>query len=127
MHNLKITVQSPDPETAPVRSFQAHATEQITARWQGLTEFTPESPNITLLATALDPRFQKLKFFTADQVFKVQSTVQTMALAVADKKQMKQPTARENGASSTAHNSPRSACQEGHIVPRHTVIRLQLQ
>uniref|UniRef100_A0A8C1VWD7 HAT C-terminal dimerisation domain-containing protein n=1 Tax=Cyprinus carpio TaxID=7962 RepID=A0A8C1VWD7_CYPCA len=110
VHNLKITVQSPNPETAPVRSFQAHATEQITARWQGLTEFTPESPNITLLATALDPRFQKLKFLTADQVFKVQSTVQTMALVVVDKKQVRQPTASENGTSSTAHNSP-----EAHV------------
>ncbi|GAA6077434.1 E3 SUMO-protein ligase ZBED1-like, partial [Tachysurus ichikawai] len=107
VHKLKNT-QSPDLETASVRSFQAHATEQITARWQGLMEFTPESPNITLLAAALDPRFRKLKFLPADQVFKVQSTVQNMALAVAAKKQARQPTEREHGTSSTAHNSQKA-------------------
>ncbi|KAI7790056.1 putative zinc finger BED domain-containing protein 4-like, partial [Triplophysa rosa] len=106
VHKLKKNIERPDLESAPVRSFQAHATEQITARWQGLMEFTPESPNITLLAAALDPRFRKLKFLPADQVFKVQSTVQTMALAVAAKKQARQPTPSENGASSTAHDSP---------------------
>ncbi|XP_065111079.2 E3 SUMO-protein ligase ZBED1-like [Paramisgurnus dabryanus] len=106
VHKLKNNIQTPDFETAPVRSFQAHATEQITARWQGLTEFTPESPNTTLLAAVLDPRFRKLEFLPSDQVFKVQSTVQTMALAVAAKKQPKQLTASENGTSSTVHDSP---------------------
>ncbi|ROL55248.1 Zinc finger BED domain-containing protein 1 [Anabarilius grahami] len=105
VHKLKNNIQSPDLETAPVRSFQAHAKEQITARLQGLMEFTPESPNITLLAAALDPSFRKLKFLPADQVFEVQSTVQNMALAVAAKKQAWQPTESENGTSSTAHNS----------------------
>lgn len=108
VHKLKNSIQSPDLETAPMRLFQVHATEQITARWQGLTEFTPESPNITLLAAALDPRFRKLKFLPADQVFKVQSTVQNMALAVAAKKQARQPTESENGTSCTAHDSPKS-------------------
>lgn len=75
VHKLKKNIQSPDLETAPVRSFQAHATEQVTERWQGLTEFSPESPNITQLAAALDPRFRKLRFLPADEVFKVQSAV----------------------------------------------------
>ncbi|XP_073710072.1 E3 SUMO-protein ligase ZBED1-like [Misgurnus anguillicaudatus] len=124
VHKLKNNIQTPEFETAPVRSFQAHATEQITARWQGLTEFTPESPNITLLAAALDSRFRKLKFLPADQVFKVQSTVQTMALAVATKKQPKQPTASENGTSSTVHDSPEAHAKR---VTSFLDIRLQLQ
>ena len=37
VHKLKNNIQSPDLETAALRSFHAHVTEQITARWQGLT------------------------------------------------------------------------------------------
>lgn len=47
VHKLKNNIWSPYLDTAPVRSFQTHATEQITARWQGMMEFTPESPNST--------------------------------------------------------------------------------
>lgn len=75
VHKLKKNIQSPELETAPVSSFQTHATEQVTERWQGLLEFTPESPNITLLAAALDPRFRKLRFLAAEEVVKVQSAV----------------------------------------------------
>ena len=73
VHKLKKNIQSSEIETAPVRLFQTQATDQITERWQGLTQFTPDTPNITLLAAALDPRFRKLKFLPADEVFKPNS------------------------------------------------------
>ena len=106
VHKLKKNIQSSEIETAPVRLFQTQATDQITERLQGLTQFTPDTPNITLLAAALDPRFRKLKFLPADEVFKVQSTVQTMALAA---KQHAQPNTVEIGASTTAQDSPPEA------------------
>ncbi|XP_049447563.1 E3 SUMO-protein ligase ZBED1-like [Epinephelus fuscoguttatus] len=107
VHKLKKNIQSPELETAPVSSFQTHATEQVTERWQGLLEFTPESPNITLLAAALDPRFRKLRFLAAEEVVKVQSAVRAMALAA--KQQVRQPTASKHGADSTAQDSPPAA------------------
>ena len=106
VHKLKKNIQSSEIETAPVRLFQTQATDQITERWQGLTQFTPDTPNITLLAAALDPRFRKLKLLPADEVFKVQSTVQTMALAA---KQHAQLNTVESGASTTAQDSPPEA------------------
>ncbi|KAL1277141.1 hypothetical protein QQF64_023814 [Cirrhinus molitorella] len=86
-------------------------------------EFTPESPNITLLAAALDPRFRNLKFLPAAQGFKVQSTIQTMALAVAAKKQVRQPlqVKMEHPAQ---HTTPQK-CMPRHVIPQHTGIRLQ--
>ncbi len=107
VYKLKQNIQRPELETAPMRSFQTHAAEQVTERWEGLTEFTPESPIITLLAASLDPRFRKLRFLPADEVLKVQNTVRAMALAA--KQQVRQPTASNHGASSTAQDSPPAA------------------
>lgn len=108
---LKQNIEEPELETAPVRSFQTHAAEQITERWEGLTEFTPESPNITLLAAALDPRFRKMKFLPADEVFKIQNTVRAMAFAASQ--QVRKPTASNHGASSTAQDSLPAAKARG--------------
>lgn len=108
---LKQNIEEPELESAPVRSFQTHAAEQITVRWEGLTEFTPESPNITLLAAALDPRFRKMKFLPADEVFKIQNTVRAMAFAASQ--QVRKPTASNHGASSTAQDSPPAAKAKG--------------
>ncbi|XP_078025235.1 E3 SUMO-protein ligase ZBED1-like [Epinephelus lanceolatus] len=91
VQKIKKKLQNPDLESSSVKSFQAHVTERVTERWKDLTEFKPESPNITLLPAALDPRFRKLKFLPADQAFSVKSTVQTMALAA---KQQMRSTAR---------------------------------
>ncbi|XP_037118152.1 E3 SUMO-protein ligase ZBED1-like [Syngnathus acus] len=88
VHNLKKSTLSSAFKTASVRAFQAQVAEQITARWQKLFLFQPEAPNTVLLAAALDPRFRKLKFLPAEDVFKVQCTIQSMALAV--KKQARQ-------------------------------------
>uniref|UniRef100_A0A3Q2YJJ4 Zinc finger BED domain-containing protein 4-like n=2 Tax=Hippocampus comes TaxID=109280 RepID=A0A3Q2YJJ4_HIPCM len=82
VHNLKKSILSSAFKTASVRAFQAQVTEQITERWQKLFLFQPEAPNTVLLAAALDPRFRKLKFLPAEDVFKVQCTIQSMALAV---------------------------------------------
>lgn len=106
VHKIKKKLQNPDLESPPVKSFQAYATEQVTERWKDITEFKPESPNIYLLAAALDPRFRKLKFLPADQAFSVKSTIQSMALAA---KRQVRPTASGNGASSTAEDSPPAA------------------
>ena len=66
VHKIKKKLQNPDPESSPVKSLQAHATELATERWKDLMDFKPESPDITLLAAALDPKFRKLKFLPAD-------------------------------------------------------------
>ena len=44
--------------------------------------FEPENPDTAFLAAALDPRFRKLKFLPSEEVLKVQSTVQKMAIAI---------------------------------------------
>ncbi|XP_061542548.1 E3 SUMO-protein ligase ZBED1-like [Phycodurus eques] len=85
VHNLKKSTLSVAFKTASVRAFQAQVAEQITERWQKLFLFQPEGPNTVLLAAALDPRFRKLKFLPAEDVFKVQCTIQSMALAVKKK------------------------------------------
>lgn len=81
VQNLKKSTLTAELETAPVKAFQASAAEQITERWQGLYAFLPDAPNPVLLAAALDPRFRKLKFLPAEEVFKVQTSIQSMALA----------------------------------------------
>ncbi|KAK0138793.1 Zinc finger BED domain-containing protein 1 [Merluccius polli] len=81
VQNLKKSTLTAELETAPVKAFQASAAEQITERWQELYEFLPDTPNPVLLAAALDPRFRKLKFLPTEEVFKVQTSVQSMALA----------------------------------------------
>lgn len=81
VQNLKKSTLTAELETAPVKAFQASAAEQITERWQGLYEFSPDAPKPALLAAALDPRFRRLKFLPAEEVFKVQTAIQSMALA----------------------------------------------
>lgn len=56
-------------ETAPVRTFQGRAAEQISGRWEDLFVYQSEDPNTALLAAALDPRFKKLKFLPSDESF----------------------------------------------------------
>ncbi|KAM9830564.1 E3 SUMO-protein ligase ZBED1-like isoform 1-T1 [Syngnathus typhle] len=82
VHNLKKATLSSTFESDSVKEFQAQVIEQIAERWQKLFSFHPEAPNTVLLAAALDPRFRKLKFLPAEDVFKVQSQIQSMALAV---------------------------------------------
>ena len=98
VQSLKKSIQR-SAETAPVKEIQANLAEQITSRWQGLFVFEPASPNTILVAAALDPRFRKLKFLPADEIFKVQSTVQTMALSV--RKETKQRSVNEDNPSTT--------------------------
>ncbi|CAJ1065719.1 E3 SUMO-protein ligase ZBED1-like [Xyrichtys novacula] len=101
--SLKKSIQSLAFETSVVQSYQTHATEQITERWQGLSVFQPESPNTVLLAAALDPRFRRLKFLASDEIFKVQSTVQNMATAIS--REAGQTNASENDALNTAQDN----------------------
>ncbi|XP_077389161.1 E3 SUMO-protein ligase ZBED1-like [Festucalex cinctus] len=82
VHNLKKSMLSSTFKTASATAFQAQVAEQITEKWQKLFSFQPEAPNTVLLAAALDPRFRKLKFLPDEEVFKVQCTIQSMALVV---------------------------------------------
>lgn len=82
-----------------MKAFQASAAEQITERWQGLYEFLPDAPKPVLLAAALDPRFRKLKFLPAEEVLKVQTSIQSMALAA--RKDSKQKHVRVEEATAT--------------------------
>ncbi|XP_077065670.1 E3 SUMO-protein ligase ZBED1-like [Siphateles boraxobius] len=111
VQNLKKSTLTAEPETAPVKAFQASVAEQITKRWEGLYEFLPESgaPNPVLLAAALDPRFRKLKFLPAEEVLKVQTSIQSMALAARkDSKQTHVTVEKATTTTSATHTKGRS-------------------
>lgn len=88
-------------ESGPLRAFQLTATEQLQERWRGETAFSDTAPNTVILATALDPRFRRLKFLSPAEVLQVQTKVQTMALAV--KREMD---VQQHSCSSTSTNTP---------------------
>ncbi|XP_034565509.1 zinc finger BED domain-containing protein 1-like [Notolabrus celidotus] len=67
-------------DTAPVQAFQTAASDEITARWSTEVTVTSDNPSSQIIATALDPRFRKLKFLTPEERFGVQRKVQTLAL-----------------------------------------------
>ncbi|XP_019746963.1 zinc finger BED domain-containing protein 1-like isoform X2 [Hippocampus comes] len=107
VHNLKKAALSSAFESASVKEFQAQVAEQITERWQELFFFQPEAPNTVLLAAALDPRFRKLKFLPAEDVFKVQSTIQSMALAFKKEERQSQVSEDEGTATSESRFAPK--------------------
>ena len=67
-------------ESVPVNSFQAATAQEMASRWEGETGFTEDGENVCVIATALDPRFCKLKFLSPDDILKVQIKIQTLAL-----------------------------------------------
>lgn len=109
IQTLKKSTLSLALETAPVRAFQGLAGEQITDRWAELFVFKPEDPNTALLAAALDPRFRKLKFLPCEESFKVQSTIQTMALTV--KREDKQSNEQGNESTTNIEDHPTTQAQ----------------
>ncbi|XP_077368113.1 E3 SUMO-protein ligase ZBED1-like [Festucalex cinctus] len=102
VHNLKRATLSSAFETAPVKEFQAQVVQQIEERLQEVFLFQPEAANTVLLATALDPRFRNLKFLPAEDVLKVQSAIQSMALAVEKEE-------RQSGSEAAAESGGRLA------------------
>ncbi|KAK3568355.1 hypothetical protein QTP86_005437 [Hemibagrus guttatus] len=92
----------------------------ITERWKDLFVFSPEDPNTILLAAALDPRFRKLKFLPADELFKVQRIIQTMALTL--KKEVRQSNAKEKEATtSLMEEDPPTHTKDGSF---HSILGL---
>uniref|UniRef100_A0AAQ6AK64 HAT C-terminal dimerisation domain-containing protein n=1 Tax=Amphiprion ocellaris TaxID=80972 RepID=A0AAQ6AK64_AMPOC len=89
-------------ESAPLRAFQLTATEQLQERWKGETFFSDTAPNTVILATALDPRFRRLKFLSPDEVLHVQTKLQTMVLA--EKREM--DVQQHGSCSSTSTDTP---------------------
>lgn len=79
VHNLKKTTEGSAFETPSVKTCQAAMASEVQSRWEDVCVFDQDSPNVALIAAALDPRFRRLKFLSAQDTFKVQSTVQTMA------------------------------------------------
>ncbi|XP_053551460.1 E3 SUMO-protein ligase ZBED1-like [Bombina bombina] len=67
-------------ESHALKSFQATAADQLQNRWKGI--LFEQVPNSVILASALDPRFRRLKFLTTEQIITVHAKVQTEALAV---------------------------------------------
>lgn len=108
VQSLKKSTLSAACDTAAVKAFQGIAAEQITDRWKDLFVFKPEDPNTALLAAALDPRFRKLKFLSSEESFKVQSTIQTIALTV---KKQEERLVRAQGNESTAKDDHHPATQ----------------
>ncbi|KAI4892975.1 hypothetical protein NFI96_003470 [Prochilodus magdalenae] len=94
------STQSAAFESAPLQAFQLTATEHLQERWREETSFSDAAPNTVLLATALDPRFRRLKFLSPEEVLHVQTKVQTMALA--EKREMDV----QQHCSSTSTNTP---------------------
>ncbi|KAL7854971.1 hypothetical protein SRHO_G00033500 [Serrasalmus rhombeus] len=98
---LKST-QSAAFESAPLRAFQLTATQHLQERWREETSFSDTTPNTVILATALDPRFRRLKFLSPEEVLHVQTKVQTMALA--EKREM--DVQQHGSCSSTSTDTP---------------------
>ncbi|XP_072768749.1 E3 SUMO-protein ligase ZBED1-like [Nerophis lumbriciformis] len=67
-------------QTASIKCFQVTAAREITSRWEAETTFKDDGPNVCILAAALDPRFRKLKFLTADECLKVQYKLHAIVL-----------------------------------------------
>ncbi|CAL9687558.1 unnamed protein product [Knipowitschia caucasica] len=67
-------------ENASVKCFQVTAAHEITSRWEAETTFKDDGPNVCILAAALDPRFRKLKFLTADECLNVQEKLKAIIL-----------------------------------------------
>uniref|UniRef100_A0A3Q3FQ82 Zinc finger BED domain-containing protein 1-like n=1 Tax=Kryptolebias marmoratus TaxID=37003 RepID=A0A3Q3FQ82_KRYMA len=63
------------------KSIQTQVFETAPERWKGETSFSEIAPNTVILATALDPRFRRLKFLSAAEVLLVHTKLETMALA----------------------------------------------
>ncbi|XP_059208582.1 E3 SUMO-protein ligase ZBED1-like [Centropristis striata] len=99
VQNLKKSTDNSACETTAMKALKADMIQQITDRWNYLLVFSPEDPNTTLLAAALDPRFRKLKFLPAEEVFKVQSTIQTMALRFQNEARQSNAQANEDSTS----------------------------
>lgn len=66
-------------ETPSVMACQTAMANDIQLRWEALCVFDQDTPNIALIAAALNLQFRRLKFLSPQDTFKVQSTVQTMA------------------------------------------------
>lgn len=77
---LQRATQKTSFESAPVNSFQTDASQEIASRWEGEASFRDDSQNVCIIASALDPRFRKLKFLSSDEILKVQFKLQTLAL-----------------------------------------------
>ncbi|KAK3542854.1 hypothetical protein QTP70_005434 [Hemibagrus guttatus] len=120
VQNLKKSVNSLSFETATVKTLLTNVVQQITERWKDLFVFSPEDPNTILLAAALDPRFRKLKFLPADELFKVQRIIQTMALTL--KKEVRQSNAKEKEATtSLMEEDPPTHTKDGSF---HSILGL---
>lgn len=66
-------------DSTSVKAFQIAAEQEITTRWSADVTVKDEFPSKHLLATALDPRFRRLKFLTAEEKFAVHAKVQYLA------------------------------------------------
>ncbi|XP_051580157.1 E3 SUMO-protein ligase ZBED1-like [Myxocyprinus asiaticus] len=71
--------QSLSFETTPRKAFLAKVSKELTERWGNINTFFKDTDTVPLSA-ALDPRFRKLKFMSAEQRIEVQSIVEVLAI-----------------------------------------------
>ncbi|KPP56203.1 hypothetical protein Z043_126221, partial [Scleropages formosus] len=71
---LQKTMNSVTFDMAAVQAFHNSAIEQLNNKWEGVKNLKTDSsePNIVLIASALDPRFRRMKFLSTEEMLNVQ-------------------------------------------------------
>lgn len=83
------SIQGAAFDSAPVKSFQATAVEQLQNIWKQLFK---QVDNPVILSSALDPRFRRLRFLLPEQIITVKAKVQTEVIAARKEMEQKQQT-----------------------------------
>ena len=87
-------------ESGPLQAFQLTATKQLQERWERETSFSDTAANTVILASALDPKFKKLKFLSPEEILCVQTKMQRLALGEMEMN-VQQPVTSTNKASTS--------------------------
>lgn len=95
-------------DAVPVQAFQTAASLELTEYCSDLLMVTDDEPSNLIMATALDPRFRKLKFLTPEEKFCVQNKLQALAIQTSAENQS-QSTSSDDVSCTSTTNAPKSA------------------
>ncbi|CAM4611237.1 unnamed protein product [Leuciscus chuanchicus] len=101
LKGLLKSTQNKSFDSAAMTFFQTKAEEEILSRWQEVFVFQEGGKNVSLIAAALDPRFRKLKFLSADDALKLQVQIQTVALDIRRKRRLLQAAVGQEASASS--------------------------
>lgn len=81
---LQRSIQQTQFETSAGKAFRVIAGKGISERWESLNTVSAERDNLLVLAAAIDPRFQKMKFISPEDGTRVRSTIEVLAIKEAE-------------------------------------------